>query len=791
MIKSYLRIAFRNLAKNKVHSLINIIGLSTGIAVSIMIGLWIWDEVSFDRYHQNYDRIAQVMENHTNDGAISTGMGTDIPLAAELRRTYGSDLKYVVLSSWGMNTLVASGDKKFIRQGNYIESQAPDMLNLHMLEGTGSGLKDPTSVLISHSLAQSLFENADPLGKLVKLDDALTLKVTGVYEDLPQNSTFHEVSFLAPFWDLTSWTVGHENDWSSGSFQIFVQIADHSDMNAVSAKIKNAKINKIAAAAAKSKPEIFLHPMSKWHLFSEFKNGVNVGGSIQYVWMFGIIGAFILLLACINFMNLSTARSEKRAKEVGIRKAIGSLRGQLITQFFSESLIMSCMALVLALLLAQLILPFFNDVSGKQISLPWKNVFFWIAGGGLALFTGLIAGSYPALYLSSFRPVKVLKGRFKAGPLAAVPRKVMMVIQFTVSVILIVGSLIVFRQIRFTKDRPVGYSRDGLINMIMQATNFHDHFAALRTDLIKSGAVTEVAESQSPAYEADNYGEGFSWSGKDPNIQERFKTDGVTPEYGKALGWQFTKGTDFSDRFPPDSAGMVLNEAAVRYMGLKDPIGQNIKWWGKSYHVIGVIKDVVMESPYDPVNPSVFYINSGIGGILNIRLNPAMPTADALQKIAAICKQYSPSEAIEFKFADEEYARKFATEEQVGKLAGFFAFLAIFISCLGLFGMVSFMAEQRTKEIGVRKVLGASVLNLWGLLSKEFFALVVISILIATPIAYYSMYRWLQHYQYRTEMSWWVFAETTLGLLTITLLTVSFQGIKAAKANPVKSLRTE
>jgi putative ABC transport system permease protein len=792
MLKNFFKMAWRNLAKNKAHSFINIAGLSVGMSLTILIGLWIWNELSFDKNFDNYNRIAQVMQTETLNGNINTGKGNVMPLAAELRRSYGNDFKYVVLSSWSMNSLVTAGDKKINTQGNYMERDAPDMLSLKMLSGTRKAFKASSSVLLSQSIAKVLFGNDDPIGKIVKLDAELPEKVVGVYEDFPQNSSFKDVSFIAPFLDLTSWVNGNENNWYNESFQVFAQMADNADMAKVSAKIKNIKLDKIDAQTAKlEKPEMLLQPMSKWHLYSEFKNGVNTGGAIQYVWMFAIIGVFVLLLACINFMNLSTARSEKRAKEVGIRKAIGSLRSQLISQFFSESLLVTALAFIVSILLVLLALPFFNSVSGKQINLPWNSIYFWLAGIGFSLATGLIAGIYPALYLSSFRPVKVLKGTFKAGRFAATPRKILVVLQFTVSVILIISTITVFRQVQFAKSRPVGYSRQGLISIIMQTYGYHNNLANMHNDLLQQGAIAGMAESNTPVTENDHYNNGFTWQGIDPQVSAKFNTVNVTEDYGKTVGFELVNGRDFSRQFGTDSSAVIINETAAKYIGFKNPVGKVIKRYDKTYRIIGVVKDMVMESPYAPATQTIFFTDSGIGGILNIRLSSTMTTASALAKVEAVCKKYSPEEGFDYKFADEEYAHKFANEERVGKLAAFFAILAIFISCLGIFGMASFMAEQRVKEIGVRKVLGASVFNLWQLLSKDFVMLVFISLLIAAPIAYYSMHNWLQNYEYRTSISWWIFAAAGMGALVITLFTVSFQAIKAALANPVKSLRTE
>jgi putative ABC transport system permease protein len=793
MFKNYFKTAWRNITKNKAQSFINIAGLSVGMAVAMLIGLWIWDELSFNKYHENYDRIAQVMQHETYNGTISTGATIPLPLDAGLRKDHGSDFKYIVMSSWTENHTLIVGDKKISYKGNFMGADAPEMFTLKMLEGGRSGLKDRSSILISQSVAKALFGNENALNKVISLDDKTAFKVSGVYEDLPHNTTLQDVAFIGP-WEYYITSPGNErslSDWGDNSLFMYVQIADNADMSKVSAKIKNIKLDNMDKEDTKFKPVIFLQPMSKWHLYAEFKNGINTGGAIEYVWLFDIIGIFVLLLACINFMNLSTARSEKRAKEIGIRKAVGSLRNQLISQFFCESLLMVALAFALSLLLVWLTLPFFNEVGDKNVTILWSNPLFWLMCLCFSLFTGLIAGTYPALYLSSFNPIKVLKGTFKAGRLAAIPRKVLVVTQFTISVILIVGTIIVFKQIQFAKDRPIGYNKDGLVNIEVTNDDLHKHFDAVKQDLLNSGDVTAMAESSSSTTGVNNDRGDVDWKEKDPAMTSFFGWIGVTSEYGKTVGWQFTTGRDFSSRFITDSSAVVLNEAAVKYMNLKNPVGETIRIGNRDLTVIGVVKDMVMESPYEPVKQTIFHIGSGTFDDVLIKINSNVSAHEAINKIEAVCKTYSPSVPFSYRFADEEYAKKFSDEDRIGKLSSCFAILAIFISCLGLFGMASFMAEQRIKEIGVRKVLGASEFNLWKLLSKDFIVPVFISLLIATPVAYYFMHNWLQHYEYRTTLSWWVFAAAGAGALMITLITVSFQSIKAAVANPVKSLRTE
>jgi putative ABC transport system permease protein len=765
------------------------------MAVAMLIGLWIWDELSYDKYFKNYDRLVQVMQHQTFNGNVGTQSDIPMPLGYKLRDDYKNDFKYVVLSTWTSPHILAFGDKKLTQQGNYIQSEAPDLFTLKMIKGTRSGLKDPSSIMLSASLAKALFGDTDPMFKALKIDNKWNVKVTGVYEDLPHNNSLAEIAFIAP-WDLYMTTHVKTNitNWGNNSWQLFAQLSPNADINKVSAKIKDLKMIAFAAQDNKLglsfKPAVFLYPISKWHLYSEFKNGVNTGGAIQFVWMFGIIGVFVLLLACINFMNLSTARSEKRAKEVGIRKTEGSLRSQLISQFLVESVLISAFAFLFSILLVVLILPWFNQVANKTMQVLWANPMFWILGIGFSLVTGLIAGSYPAFYLSSFKPVKVLKGTFKAGKLATLPRKVLVVVQFTVSVTLIIGTLIVFRQVQFTKNRPIGYNRTGLIQMEMKTDAIHQHFTAVRNDLLQSGAIVEMAESDSPLTGVYSNNSGLTWRDKDPNLQDDFGTVPVSPEFGKTAGWKLTDGRDFSRNISTDSSGIVLNEAAVKFMNFKHPVGETIKWY-KDFKVIGVVKDMVMSSPYEPVKPTIFYIAPYAPGIVDIKLNTSKSASEALHKIEDVFKQYDPASPFDYKFTDEEYARKFANEERVGKLAGFFTLLAIFISCMGLFGMASFMAEQRTKEIGVRKVLGASVFSLWRLMSRDFVLLVIIALFIATPVAYYFMHDWLLHYTYRAALSWWIFALTGAGAIIITLLTISYQSIRAALGNPIKSLRSE
>jgi putative ABC transport system permease protein len=797
MIRNYLKIAWRNLVKNKAHSLINITGLSVGMAVALLIGLWIYDELSYDKNFENYDRIVRVMQHQTMNGEVGTQNNMPIPLGYKLRQDYTGDFKYVVLSRTEEH-IIGNDDKKLSTQGSFMQPEAPDLLTLKMLRGTRKGLTDPLSIMLSSSMAKALFNTSDPVNQIIKIDNKFGVKVTGVYQDFPRNSSFRDIAFIST-WDLYMTTQPFLkkyalNEWGNNSWDIYAELRPGADVDRVSARIRNIKLQGLKVQGDKLgvsfKPVVFLYPMRKWHLYAEFKNGINTGGAIEFVWMFGIIGIFVLLLACINFMNLSTARSEKRAKEVGIRKTMGSLRSQLIGQFFSESILIAIFAFLFSLVIAQLTLPWFSQVADKKMSVLWGNPLFWLTGILFSLVTGVIAGSYPAFYLSSFQPVKVLKGTFKAGRLASLPRKILVVLQFTVSVTLIIGTVIIFKQVQYTKNRPVGYNRTGMLQVGLKTPDIHNQFNAVRNDLMQSGAIIEMAESGSPLTDVWNDNSDIDWRGKPPGLQCDFGTIGISPEFGTAVGWKLVAGRDLSKDYPADSSSIIINEAAVKFTGLKNPVGETIRWY-KKFKVVGVIKDMVMKSPYDTVEPAMFYLINFPGNFAEIRLNPKMGTHEALDKVEAIFKKYAPGSPFTYQFTDTAYADKFADEERIGKLAGFFTILAIFISCMGLFGMASFMAEQRTKEIGVRKVLGASVLSLWRLLSKDFVLLVVISLCFAIPVSIFFMNKWLLAYKYRTHLSWWIFAGTAAGAIAITLLTVSYQGIKAALMNPVKSLRSE
>ncbi len=798
MYKSYFKIGWRNLYNNKGYSIINIGGLAMGMSIAIIIALLIEDELSFNKYHKNYDRVGQIYYHKRWNNEIATpnylptGMGT--LLASDFSNHFE---RVAMMRARAEDHIVAIDDKKFTQQGYFTQQQGPEIFTLNMLEGTRDALKDLRSIFLSRSLAEKLFPGQDALNQIVSFDAKWELKVTGVYEDLPLNSEFHDASFFAT---LDLWLEGFSNlnVWDNYNIFVFVQLRDDASFENASEAINTTMISHVPPDAKAANPRPFVLPMKDWRLNSQFWNGIQVKKSyrakrIQY---YGIIGCFVLVLACINFMNLTTARSEKRAKEVGIRKTIGSYRSQLVRQFYIESFLVAVLSFIFSMLMVAASLPFFSGLMERNLTLPFGEPLFWIAAIIFITITGLLAGSYPALYLSSFNPVKVLKGTFKAGRLASVPRRVLVTLQFAISMMIIIGTVVIYKQIQFGKDRPVGYSREGLLSLHPRSPYFRGKYDALRAELKKTGVVEEIAESDYSITSTLGWNGGFEWAGKDKNSDDPgFNINMVTYEYGKTIGWDFVVGRDFSREFASDETGVVINRSAQKLMGLENPVGETLirNSDGKLYNfkILGVINDVVKGRPFEDTDPCLYFLSQSTMGWLYIRLNPNVSAPEALPKIQKVFTDLVPGAPFDYTFADDDYDAKFTNEKRIGTMAGIFSGLAIFISCLGLFGLASFVAEQRTKEIGIRKVMGASVLSVWTLLSKDFLFLVVLSSVIALPLANNVMSDWLETYDYHTTISWSVFAFTTGGLIFITLLTVSYQAVSAAISNPVKSLRSE
>lgn len=789
MFKNYFKVGIRNLWKNKSFSAINILGLSIGMASAMLILLWIRNEYSYDRFHKNGPELYQAWNRSTFDGKLHCWPTTPKILGPTLKAEYPDVQEFARINNAG-GFLATVGDKKIKINGYFTDPGFLTMFSFPLLRGnTASALNGTYSIVLTEKTARKFFDKDNAIGKVMQVNNGTSpynVTVTGIMKDLP-NNTAMDFEFLLP-WEYMKMLGWHDDYWGNNSISTYIQLKPAAAIAQVSEKIKKVTITH---SKGEEDNQVFLHPLSSLRLYSDFENGVNVGGRISLVRLFAIIAAFILLIACINFMNLSTARSEKRAREVGIRKVVGAQKGALIGQFLGESVIISFIAAVVALLVVEISLPAFNKLTDKTLTVPYNNISFWLVAIGFVLFTGILAGSYPAIYLSSFRPIRVLKGSIANAQALITPRKVLVVTQFTFAIVLIICTIIVRQQIKHAQDRDTGYAKNNL-GYIWLNNDIEKNYASIKHELINSGAAVASSKTSAPLTEGWSNSWGFDWQGKAPGTKtvfERFCTDG---NLVKTAGFTLAQGRDINLAvFPGDSLACMLNELAVKMMGFKEPLGQVIRDNDRNWTVVGVVKDFILRSPYAPVNPMVIEGPAAWFNVLHIQLNAANTTAANLQKIEQIIKKYNPEFPFEYHFIDQEYARKFNDEQRIGTLAGLFAVLTIFISCLGLFGLATYMAENRIKEIGVRKVLGASVFSITTLLSKDFLRLVLISLLIATPIAWWAMHSWLQDFNYRVNIEWWVFVLAGLLSVVIALGTISYKAIRAAMANPVRSLRSE
>jgi len=798
MIQNYFKTAWRNIIRSKVYSALNIFGLATGMAVALLIGLWVYEQTSYDRFLPGYQQAYQVKYNYNNNGEIRTQIEVCIPLADALK----NDIPEIACTApafgpanYGTLTdLLAVNDKKISPVGIIAGTAFLKIFQFPMLEGNADdALKEPASIVLTQSTAKALFGNANPMNRVVRFNTN-NLKVTGIIKDIPRNSTL-QFSYITPFSAFASsgWVKAATTNWNHTFFLLFASLKPNVSYAQVEPKVR-LLVQKYAPATYKTfQQQVTMQPLQDWHLYTDYKNGVAVGGLIDYIKMFSITGILVLLIACINFMNLSTARSEKRAKEVGVRKVIGSTRKGLIWQFLIESIVITFLAFLVSLLFVQLVLPAFNTLARTNISIPFTNSLFWCIMISYVLFTGLLAGSRPAFYLSSFQPVKVLKGAIQAGKSATLPRKILVVLQFTCSIALIISTIIVYQQIQHAKNRPRGYDPNRLLMSPAGGTN---NYFALKHDAVETGMVSSMTKSLSPATDIYSHNTIDNWQGRFPNEPLSLAMNALgDTDYFKTLGMSLIAGRNFTGNFGGDSTCVILNEAAVKRMRFKEPINQIITWSLSNapnhLRVIGVVKDALTNAPFSAAEPTIFIFQPGWTFNIMYRLSPEVSTQAALAKLKPVFNKYNPDYPYEYHFIDEDYAAKFDLEMLIGRLAGIFAALAVFISCLGLFGLAAYVAEQRTKEIGIRKVLGASVPQVWLLLSKDFIILVIISCVIASPLAFYFLHTWLQNYYYRIRIGPGVFILSAIMAIAITVITISFQAIKAALANPVKSLRTE
>lgn len=785
-MKGNMIIAFRNLRKNVTFSVINISGLAVGLTCFILLALWVQNELSYDSFYANSNRLYVVYSRDSHAGNIACWAQTSSLLQPALQTDY-PDVKAATRFDANNTMLLKWKDKALVQTGTAADPGFLTMFGFTLLTGNyHTALNDPYSIVLTEQTAHRLFGKQEALNQVITLDNKETVKVTGVIKDLPENTMFNNFDFLLPFSMYKA--NGSESNfafWGNYSFSTFVELKPGVSTEAFNQKIKLIIPEK---SGKKEDAETFLYPLSQYRLNGNFENGKPAGGRIQIVSLFAIVAGLILLVACINFMNLSTARSEKRAREVGVRKAIGAGRFRLIRQFMSESLLITIIAFVIALVAAVLLLPAFNRLTEKSLSIDFSNVYWWAAALAIIAVTGLVAGSYPGFYLSAFNTINVLKGSTTNGKASSLPRRILVVFQFVFSITLIIAVIVVSQQIEHARNRPTGYNRKNIVTAGFNP-NTTRNYNIIRNQLLASGAVTSITATNHPITSARSNSWGLEWPGKPAKAKIVFDCMTADDSFAETFGLTLTQGRSISrSNYPGDTVACMLNETAVKVMGFKEPLGQIINKDYIHWKVVGVFKDFIWGSPFNPVRP-MFVMSSDYKGVISMRMSDNRSTAANMQAITTIFKKHDTEYPFEYKFAEDSYENKFKLERITGTLSRLFGGLTIFIACLGLFGLAAFSAEQKTKEISIRKLLGAGINNIIYLLSREFFWLICIALLIAAPLSWISMNKWLNNYNYRITLSGWVFVWAGFIIIAIALLTVSIQAIKAAVANPVKGLR--
>ncbi|MBZ5855830.1 ABC transporter permease [Flavihumibacter profundi] len=785
MWKNYLIISFRNLTKNKSFSIINIAGLSIGMTATMLILLWVYNEYSWDKSYAKYDQVYHVMCNRNFNGQTTTGPDMMYPLP-EAAKSAIPEIEHAAIASFGETTLLSHDDKRLNKNTITVSPEFLDIFNYEFIEGNAAAVKDPGAIILTESTAKALYGKTNIYNQPILINNGRTAFIKGVIKDVPQNSTL-QFEAIIPFNTSSPQIKESENDWTNCGNRVFFSIRKGADIPKLESSILALVRARSKSDNPTTKGSIILHPMKKWRLYEEFRDGRNTGGRIQYVKLFTWIAIIILVIACVNFMNLSTARSEKRAKEIGIRKTLGSERKQLLSQFLVESLLLSIIAFLFAGLLVILIVPYFSTVLHETILIPYQKPFMWLGITSLVLVTGLMAGSYPAMYLSGFNPIKVLKGNAQPGKQALLPRKMLVTLQFIASIILITATLIIYQQLKYVMNREIGYDRDNLV-MVNSSPDTDKHFSAFKNELLQSGAVAAVSRTSSPITTLLGYTSGIQWKGAPENGNLVIGFLFADEDFSKTLKAMMVEGRDFRNG---DSAAVIFNKEAIKLMGIESPVGKTITWAGQERTIVGVIDNMIFTSPYEAASPIMVSYTKDWSGSTMIRLNKGTEIKKAISGIEDIYKKYSAAYPFEMKFSDKEFDLKFSNEKMIGSLSIVFSGLAIFVCCLGLFGLVSFSIEKRTKEIGIRKVLGASVRHLLIIMSKEFLVLVAIAFLVAIPISWMAMNKWLENFSYRTNINLGVFILVGILTLVITIITVSLNAAKTALSNPVKSLRSE
>jgi putative ABC transport system permease protein len=789
MIRNYFKITLRNLLKSKTFSGINVLGLALGMACSLMIMLWIRDERAVDAFHANKDQLYRIYMREYFSGKVQGVIWTPGPLAEELKKSV-PEIEMSTPFSWTIQQTFSVGSKIHKEATNWASGDFFKMFSYKLLQGTPeAALRDRGSIAISRDMAEAFFGSPEAaIGKAIRYDNRKEMTVSAVFENVGANSSLKFDCLMT--WDAYVDDNGWAKDWGNTDPLTFFKLRKDADPAKVETKMRRLLDKTNRDGGKPYKTQLAMQPFHEYYLNSNIKDAKMDGGRIEYVQLFSFVAVFILLIACINFMNLATARSSRRAKEVGVRKVVGAMRSMLAGQFMGEALLIAGLSAALAVVLVALLLPAFNSLTSKQMVLPWSEPLFWGVIAGLLAATGLLAGSYPALFLSSLNPVRILKGALKFDSRSVWVRQGLVVFQFGLSVILIVGMIVIYRQVGFVQNKNLGFDRENLVYFPIEGELFNK-FDLLKEQLTQVPGIKQVSHMTATPASNSNGTDGITWPGSDPNNQVRFTPVGVGYDFTKTMNLRMTDGRDFSKSFPTDSSGVIVNETAVKVMGLKDPVGREINWGKTKVRIVGVLKDFHFQSLHNAIRPLIAYLGARQPqGSVVVRIQ-AGKTPETLAAMERICKKLNPNVPFTYAFTDQEYARQYQSEQVVGKLAGYFASLAIFISCLGLFGLAAFTAEQRTKEIGVRKVLGASIAGIVGLLSRDFLRLVVMAIVLASPVAWYIMRQWLQGFAYQIDIEWWMFALAGIIAVLIAVFTISFQSIRAAMVNPVRSLRSE
>lgn len=792
MLRQHLKISWRQLRREKVYTSLNIFGLALGIAIAILTTLWVRDEFAFDKNFTQYDRIGRVMQHRTFDGNKATWWSTAYPLAEALRKDYDHLFDRIALSTWPSTYTLTVGANSLATEGLFMDKGGPIILELHLETGSLKDFSGPGDILLSTQLAQQLFPNQDPLGQSLTIGEEV-VQVRGVYTNLPENCSFHNVKYVAS-WELypklDNWIGEMPHPWYSSSFQALVLRKEQLNFEQISTQIAAIITDNASDESTQTaKPKAFVHPMNKWYLSSTFNDGYNTGGRIDAIWRFGFISALVLLLACINFINLSTARAERHALEVGVRKTLGSGRGLLLQQFYTSALLLVGLSFLLAVALAAVLTSPFNQLLDTSLNLFTAGWSYWLLALLLVVSLGIFLGSFSAWRLAGLKLLPALRANLhQATTSKALSRQALVVIQFTIAITLITGVLLVNQQIQMGQERDKGYDADDMLMTYVQDEQLLQSMTSVREELLQSGYFTELAQASAPVSEVWATNLGIRWPGKDPSVNFAFPNANISSNFGKTVGWTILQGRDFSPGLASDSSAFIINKAAMQYMGLSKPLGTIIHWNDEPFTIIGIVDNIITGSPYEPMQPQLYHVGAGEGRVIHLRLAQRdIPTA--LAKLETTYQRFFPGYVLDYSFADESFALKFGDEAQLQQLMTALSMLAIFISCLGLLGLATYMVQKRQREIGIRKVLGASVTQVWQLLSNQFMILVGLACVVAIPVAYLLARQWLAQYTLQTSIHWSLFVMAGLGAVVLALGTISWQTIRAARANPVKTIR--